>query len=102
MIDTLDDILRDLIQSRIPSLAGASQVGFDPPNDDWRQSLLAANEERVNFYLYNIRENLKLRTTRRTRVEEQGWYRESPPAVRTDCHYLVTAWSPIAFQPPQG
>src|SRR5262245_18729122 len=100
MIDPVNHILRDLIQSRLPALAGLTQVGFEPPNDEWRQSLVAAGEERVNLYLYEVRENLKLRTPERTRVPENGWYRETQAPARIDCHYLVTAWSPVTFQPP--
>jgi hypothetical protein len=100
MIDPINEILRDLIQSRVPLLAGQSQVGFEPPNDDWRQNVQTFKEDRINLYLYDIRENLKLRTTERTRIPENGWYREIKPPVRLDCHYLVTAWSHATFAPP--
>lgn len=100
MIDPVNEILRDLIQSRLPGLAGPSQVAFAPPNDDWSQSVMTGGEERVNLYLYEIRENLKLRSNERTRVPENGWYREIREAARIDCHYLVTAWSPATFTPP--
>jgi hypothetical protein len=98
MIDPINEILRDLIQSRVPLLAGQTQVGFEPPNDDWRQKV--QTEDRLNLYLYAIRENLKYRTTERTRIYENGWYREIRPPVRLDCHYLVTAWSHATFVPP--
>lgn len=100
MIDPTDEILRDLIQSRIPALAGITQVDFEPPNDEWRQSVVAAGEERVNLYLYDVRENLKLFSNERIREPNDGYTVESKAPARLDCHYLVTAWSPVTFSPP--
>jgi hypothetical protein len=99
MIDPLNEILHDLIQSRVPRLAGPTQVGFVPPNEDWQQEVISTSEERLNLYLYDLRENLKLRSNARTREPENGWYveRQSPP--RLDCHYLITGWSPVTQMP---
>jgi hypothetical protein len=100
MIDPANEILRDLIQSRLGSLAGVSQVGFEPPNEDWRSAVAAAGEERLNLYLYDMKENRRLRTNERQRETHQGWERETPAPPRLDCHYLATAWSPVTFSPP--
>lgn len=100
MIDHLDLVLRDLIQSRLSALAGLTQVGFEPPTEEWRLSVFGATEERVNLYLYDLRENMQLRSNARTREMQQGWYVERPAPPRLDCHYLVTAWSPVTFSPP--
>ena len=102
MIDRLDEILRDLIQSRVAAVAGITQVGFEPPGEDWRLSVIGAGEERVNLYLYDLRENMKLRSNARTREPQDGWYLERQAPPRLDCHYLVTAWSPVTFSPPMG
>jgi Pvc16 N-terminal domain len=99
MIDRLDEVLRDLIQSRVTALAGQTQVGFEPPTEDWRLAVLGAGEQRVNFYLYDLRENMQLRSNARTREMQQGWYVERPAPPRLDCHYVVTAWSPVTFTP---
>src|SRR5579863_6383565 len=99
MINTLDNILADLIQSRVTALAGLMQVGFEPPNQDWRNAVLAAGEERLNVYLFDLRENLKLRSNERTRAQAaNGWYTETPDPPRLNCMYLLTAWSPAAVQ----
>jgi hypothetical protein len=96
MISPLDQILQDLIQSRVPGLGTSpTQVGFEPPNDDWRNDVVTANEERLNFYLYDLRENITLRSNVRVREPQNGWYLERKAPPRLDCHYLVTAWSPI-------
>lgn len=100
MIDPADRILRDLIQSRIPALAGMTQVDFEPPNEDWRQTVVAAGEERVNLYLYDLRENLKLYSNERTREVHPGYSVERQAPPRLDCHYVVTTWSPVTFAPP--
>ncbi len=100
MIDPANEVLRDLIQSRLTGLAGASQVGFEPPNEDWRTAGVAASEQRVNFYLYDLRENLALRSNERLSESVDGWLRERRASPRLDCHYLVTAWSPASFAPP--
>jgi hypothetical protein len=100
VIHTLDTLLRDLIQSRLAALAGPTQVGFEPPGEDWRLAVVGAGEERVNFYLLELHENVKLRTNQRVREAQNGGYVERAASPRLDCRYLVTAWSPAAFAPP--
>ncbi len=101
MIPGADEILRDLIQSRVPALAGSlSQVGFEPPTDDWKQAVVAAGEERLNLYLHDVRENRKLRTNQTLRTVQGGWTHEEPAPARLDCRYLITAWSPATAMPP--
>ena len=101
MIAPADQILRDVIQSRVPALAGSlTQIGFEPPNDDWKQAVVAAGEERLNVYLHDVRENRKLRTNQTRETVEGGWTHEEPAPARLDCRYLVTAWSPATAMPP--
>ena len=99
MIDALDNILADLIQSRVSALAAdASQVGFEPPNQDWRTAVTNLNMKRLNIYLFDLRENLKLRSNERRREQQQnGWYSERDDRPKLNCMYLVTAWSPAAM-----
>jgi hypothetical protein len=99
MIDPLDDMLRDLVQSRVATLAGPTQIGFAPPNADWKAAVAAAGEERLNFYLYDMRENVRLRSNEITSTRHNGAVTENFPSPRLDCTYLVTAWSPVAFTP---
>jgi hypothetical protein len=99
VIDPLDGMLRDLIQSRIPGLAGATQIGFAPPNADWKAAVASAGEERLNLYLYDLRENLPLRSNELRRVTKNGLTTIDMPSPRLDCTYLVTAWSPVAVTP---
>jgi len=39
MINVLDNILGGMIQSQV-SMVGATQIGFDPPNRDWRMVMV--------------------------------------------------------------
>jgi len=100
MIDPVNEILRDLIQSRAPALAGPSQVGFEPPDDKWKAAVDGAGEDRLDIYLYEIREDLKYRTNDTTVAFKNGWLNQSRSPERIDCHYLVTAWSPMLHLPP--
>ena len=100
MINALDTILADLIESRVPALGATGRVGFAPPNDDWRMAVTAGNVERLNVYLYDLRESLKLRSNDVT-LEEVGlgWFKERRAPPLLDCHYLITAWSPATQTP---
>jgi hypothetical protein len=99
MIDPLESIVRDLVQSRVATLAGPTQIGFAPPNADWRAAVVAAGEERLNLYLYDMRENMRLRTNEVTSVQQDDSIFENLPSPRLDCTYLLTAWSPVAVTP---
>ena len=100
MLDPVNEILRDLVQSRVPAISGPTQVGFEPPDDQWKSTMQGAQEDRLNIYLYQIRENLKLRTNEREVTLKEGWLSQSRAPERLDCHYLITAWSPMVFSPP--
>src|SRR5260370_487819 len=54
MIDALDNILADLIQSQVPALAKTGQIGFDAPNEEWRRDVVNTNAERANIYLCDM------------------------------------------------
>lgn len=73
------------------SLAAAS-VSFDLPDADWRTRLTAMT---VNCYLYDIRENLDMRTYEALMSRSADGRRatRAAPPVRVDCSYCITAWS---------
>jgi uncharacterized protein DUF4255/carboxypeptidase family protein len=48
-------------------------------------------------YLVDLRENRKLRTNERERMAVGTDVFEVPPPRRVDCHYLISAWSPVAI-----
>lgn len=100
MIDHLDNLIRAFLLDRIAGLGDESQVRFQPPDADWRTyvaTLVGADglpAMAVNVYLADLRENRKLRSNERTRVDGNGGAEFHPAPARVDCHYLITAWSP--------
>lgn len=99
MIDHLDNLLRHLFVSRIAEITGDDQVGFQPPDQDWRNHVGSLSGIALNVYLVGLAENRKLRSNERVREYGNGTVHEVPAPRRLDCHYLITAWSPIAPSP---
>lgn len=99
MIELFDNLLRHLFLARITELKDEAQVRFQPPDSAWRTyvSNLTVNGEPVNalnIYLWDVRENRKLRSNERMREFDNRVVHETPAPTRIDCHYLITAWSP--------
>jgi hypothetical protein len=104
MIGHLDNLLRHLFLMQIPGLTDEAQVRFQPPDDDWRAYVagLAVGGQpanALNAYLVELRDNRKLRSNERLRTIENDVASEERAPARVDCHYLITAWSPAAFNP---
>lgn len=102
MIDHLDTLLHRLFRNSIAELTADSQVRFQPPDDEWRALVPAISDgagnpaNSLNVYLADLRENRSLRSNERERTVAGSDVFETPPARRVDCHYLVSAWSPVA------
>lgn len=97
MIHDLDQTLENLIQSKILSPQGLQDqvaISFAPPDDQFQASL--GTNLTINLFLYEITENLELRTQEwhyeRQPGESSNQIRVSPP-TRVDCSYLITVWS---------
>lgn len=105
MIDHLDTLLFRLFRWQIAELTGNGQVRFQPPDEDWRTMVpniadLNGNPANsLNVYLVDLRENRKLRTNERERTIVGSDAYETPPPRRVDCHYLISAWSPVQATP---
>ncbi|MET0716471.1 MAG: Pvc16 family protein [Mycetocola sp.] len=89
MIDSLDLVLRQAIVSAVPALA--TRIGFQPPNDDWRQRVGAGTGVWLNCALVDLREDRQHRSTE-VRIERNPLRREHFPFLMT-CHYLLSAWN---------
>jgi len=100
MIRDLDDTIRSLLQTYAETgsvLAGAS-ISFELPDATWRGALTSLT---VNCYLYDIRENLEMRTHEPLiawSADGKKAARVRPP-VRIDCAYCITAWSTATTDP---
>ena len=92
MIKDLDLTLKDLITGEADPGGDLAQakISFSVPDEEWRS---AGSGQALNVYLYDIRENLELRTNER-RVERDtgGSVIMTVPPPRVDCAYIITAW----------
>ena len=93
MLQNLDSTLESLIKGhfeKLGSFGGAEvTVTFNTPRNKESFEKLPA----INFFLYDVRENLELRNSAWV-VERQndGTALKKRPPARVDCSYLITAW----------
>lgn len=105
MIDLLDTLIFRLLRLQVAELSGNGQVRFQPPDEDWRAmvpNITDANgnpANSLNVYLVDLRENRRLRTNEHERTYVGSDVYETPPPRRVDCHYLISAWSPVQPSP---
>ncbi len=92
MIDDLDDALRDLLVRELPIRDNEVDVSFDQPRREWSARL---SRPSLNLYLYDIRENLRLRreATQREVERRPSSVLTMRQPTRLDLYYLVTAWA---------
>jgi hypothetical protein len=96
MLRPLDRLIRRTLRSEIPVLASDAHVRFQPPDAVLRADVLALNALTLDVYLIELRENRKLRSNERVATNDgNGQIRLEPAPTRMDCHYLVSAWSPV-------
>lgn len=69
-----------------PPLRDAA-IRFDRPTDPY-----SLEQTTVNLFLYEVRENLELRSNESVTRRVGGQSFVEPPAFRANCLYLVTAW----------
>lgn len=111
MLDLLDNLirkllmdgvagLRDVPQSKPPSAVTEDQVSFSAPDSAWRTQVKNNQRNTLNLYLLDLRENRKLRSNERVRTIDSGVVTQEPAPTRLDCHYLITAWSPVQIITP--
>ncbi|MEM9218154.1 MAG: DUF4255 domain-containing protein [Cyanobacteria bacterium P01_F01_bin.150] len=92
MIQDLDDTLKQLLIQKVPIDEATIDIKFETPDStkDWDPK---PTRPTINLFLYDIRENLELRSNERffTRTGNTGIYTDAP--VRIDMSYLITAWT---------
>jgi hypothetical protein len=91
VINDLSIALRSLLS---PAMGGADIV-FDQPSEAFKPTRTT-----LNLFLYDIRENLELRTSEprvEPRAEKVALRR---PLLRIACSYLITAWVSSGNEPP--
>jgi hypothetical protein len=92
MIDDLDRTLAALLAQELPAgLVEQVTVTFAAPNDQFPPPSVALPA--VDLFLYDVRENRELRRVEPRVERSNGTVVQTPPPVRVDCSYLVTAWA---------
>jgi hypothetical protein len=91
MIRDLSETLRAMLDDpglalSFPDLA-AAQIGFDRPTE-----MFNPTQTTIDLYLYDIRENMELRSSEPKLERLSGQIRVHPAPLRVACSYLVTAW----------
>jgi Pvc16 N-terminal domain/Carboxypeptidase regulatory-like domain len=97
MFQDLDETLRRLLDD--PAMADPSMnpplkellnadKSFQTPDKNF-----APPQATVNLFLYDVKENRTLRNPAPIFERQNGFYVRQVPPLRTDCTYLVTAWS---------
>lgn len=99
MLDSIDNMLRQLFITKVPSISSPMQVRFQPPDDDWRTYVSTLGQVALNVYMTELRENREMRSCGRIRQTSQGVVNEKPLPRYIDVHYLITAWDPATAQP---
>lgn len=91
MIDALDEVLRELLIKEMPVKNGEIDISFDQPRREWTARL---SRPTINLFLYDLKENTKLRSRERSVVSRNGStavQRQAP--LRMDLRYMITAWA---------
>lgn len=93
MISELDEALRQLLVDELPIRDGEIDIKFEQPNREWSARL---SRPTLNLFLYDVRENVKLRQPSPQWIVEQRTadtvtQRRRP--VRLDLNYAITAWA---------
>jgi hypothetical protein len=92
MINALDETLKAMLQRDLPKdLAGQVQISFITPDDQFPPQ--SVTPPAINLFLYDIRENLDLRSNENHyQRHADGIATRTRAPVRVDFSYLVTAW----------
>lgn len=91
MLSSLDETIKQLIIKKGAVDTGAIDISFEMPDREWSVSL---SKPTINLYLYDIRENHKLRGTEFSVTRDQnGNATRKKNASRIDISYLVTVWT---------
>jgi hypothetical protein len=97
MFNRLDLTIRQVLDTGWTTAAQPAKPGFffTPPDEDWQTAVQQGANERLNIYLYEVRENREWRRAEWDTVFlSDGSTAVSRPPAYIDCHYLITAWSP--------
>ncbi len=90
MFQELDNTLRELLKQKVPIDETQIDIKFELPNQDWKSQLQKLT---INLFLYDIRENLELRSNEKFLTRNGATGTETIAPVRMDLSYMITVWS---------
>ena len=91
MISDLDETIKQLLTKKGAIDAAEIDINFETPDREWSASI---SKPTINIYLYDIRENHKLRSTEwAITKDENGNATKKKNASRIDISYLITVWT---------
>jgi hypothetical protein len=90
VIHDVDETLKELLVQKVPIDLSVVDITFDTPSRDWSA---AVTKPTINLFLYEVRENLELRSSQRTLTRNGNSAIESRAPVRVDLAYLITVWT---------
>ncbi len=85
MFQDLDSTLAAMLAD---SLGQTTDVDFETPDKNY-----APQSKAINLFLYDVKENRKLRDPVPIREQTGDVFNRRMPPLRADCSYLVTTWS---------
>ncbi|MGK7877656.1 MAG: DUF4255 domain-containing protein [Xenococcaceae cyanobacterium] len=95
MLQDLDKTLQELLKQELPlevispSKGKSITISFSTPDKDF---VTRVEQPAIDLFLYNVRENMELRTVSWSVERENGMATKKRNPVRVDCSYLITAW----------
>ncbi|HEY9297452.1 MAG TPA: DUF4255 domain-containing protein [Phormidium sp.] len=93
MLQDLDKTLEQLLKRELPRTStGEVNISFAAPDNQFATD--ASQGLTINLFLYDIRENLELRSNDwLVQRQSDGTALKYQPPARVDCSYLITVWS---------
>lgn len=86
MIKDLSLTLKNLLRQELP---GDVSIVFNRPTEQFNPSQTC-----INLFLYDLRENVELRSNDISVTRQDGQATLRSPPMRVACSYLITAWVP--------
>ena len=94
MLKDLDETLKLLLSNNLKNDVidqGGYKISFEPPSQE-----LENEGTIINLFLYDIRENVELRSSVRSwdmSMKKEGVSKRVFASTRVDCSYLITVWT---------
>jgi len=91
MLTDFNATLKQLLVKRVPLDPNEVEISFDCPKREWSAKVLKPT---VNLYLFDVRENVTMRTLNyRTVNGTEGRTGRRRPPVNVDLSYFMTTWA---------